>query len=205
MEPPTTPPVIRPIHAIPLAAIKSRVPVRSIKAIGHQFCGQSSVPALTGRVSLVLEPSNPVDPNAIAILEDGVKVSYVAKTHLHWVHALIVNHFSKVRGQEGMHVEEMSYPILAVLIEPDDRGALYGSVVVIGMEGDFGASEGICEATPLTKVPRSCKWLVTLDAMQVGENTPSVLDCVYDEPVSEALVRRYYARKGYPPLSVVPV
>ncbi len=194
---------IMPIPAISVSAIETQATVSQLSVVGWQFVGQQSPPTLTGSVSLLPEPTNPIDQGAVLVLEDGIKVGYLLRKTIGPVHFLLANFLTQLRAEEGYHTDEMELPLLINLIQPDDRGRIHGSLRVVGLDRSGDAESFPVILDPIIPVERFTHWeaelLVTKDGEEPVTHRRSV---IYPAPVSLAMVRNYCGHK-YPDLRYV--
>jgi len=176
---------------LPVGEKWGRVCFRHHKAV-RKFVGMEDPDPLTGEISLLPEPSNPSDPGAILVLRDGVKIGYVARRCLNPLHSLLSGYLSHIRAQHGFHPQELDFPLLVNLIGPDDRGAPYGSLQIVGLD-EMSLPEGAPQpdflAEPFDQVTTSCMWLLVMQLKD--SSTSSCRTVTWRYPVSEAVVRRY--------------
>lgn len=196
-------PGIKPIPAVSITALRSHGQLHQLTVVGWQFVGMTEQSSLTGQISLLPEPSNPMDQGAILVLEDGIKVGYVLRRTIAPVHYLLTNFLTQLREDEDLHPEEMRLPMLVNLIEVDDRGRLHGSIKILGITTNGEVDDTPVDFDPLVPLERFKEWEAQLKVVAEGEESITHRRSIaYGEPVSLGIVKNY-CKVNYPDLEYV--
>ena len=191
-------PSIDPLPIPVVSNLRTTATVIPIKVVGGKFMGLDKLSDLMGStIQLVPEPDNPVDPNAILVLEDGIKIGYVSRKCLAPLHTLLGEHLTHLRKQQAYHVDEMACPMILNNVSRGDDGKPYGEILVVGLN-QMGAEDLGVTAEPRDQVPRKSEWRITV--RNGGSARTRVVR--YEVPVSRAMVENYCSNT-YPDSEVI--
>lgn len=193
------------ISAIPattISLLQTSASINQLTVVGWQFVGQPAPPKLLGVVTLLPEPTNPMDAGAVLVLEDGIKVGYLLRRTIAPVHFLLANFLTKLRDESDYHPSEMGLPLLINLIEADDTGKAHGSLKVVGLDRNGEAEDHPITMVPVYEVARHVSWEAELRVVDSPDKVVHRRRIDYPTPVSAGLIRSYCIQR-YPDLEYV--